>query len=125
MKMDRMVKLLLTLIVLLLSVIALRPLFPSATLAHATDTTSSVDNVSTTSSDQANVVGLRTVLASRIPVSTSDKIRALHVVDSAHSFIVQYDNRIEVYWLDNLIPSAAALTALRNKAAASTSKLSE
>lgn len=95
--MDRTVKVLLGTIVVLLTLLLLRPQVKIAPEAQAEN------RALTTRVEQApDVVGYRTALISTVNVPKGDKVRNVLVIDSAQSFVVQYDDRMEVFRVNDI-----------------------
>jgi hypothetical protein len=86
---DRTTKLLLAAIVVLLGLLAVRPMLPMTSSAVAQQAVPIADD---------NVdLGFRVPQPSVIVVPEGQFVREIQVIDSAQAFLVRYDNRIEVY----------------------------
>ena len=92
---DRSVKVMLGMIVLLLGVLVLRSMISVTTEAQAS---------SANSSGQAVIESYKTRMVSNIPLTKedTDPIQQIIVMDNAHAFILQYQHRLEIYHLDDL-----------------------
>lgn len=99
---DRTVKLLLAVIAILLAVLVFRPQTQLTPIAWAQDTSTTTGGDTSASQDTGGLIGYRTSMISSIAIAKTDKIRSLQVVNSAQSFVVQYDNRLEVYRIGGL-----------------------
>lgn len=88
-KTDRTTKLLLAAIVVLLAVLVFRPMLPVAPDAHA-------QSAIPVEADTVEL-GYRIPQPTTIRIPANEYVREIQVIDSAQSFLVRYDNRIEVY----------------------------
>jgi len=113
---DRSAKYLLATIAILLAILVFKPLLKVTSAAQAqTTTTGSTDQI-----DQ--IAGYRTALISTIPLSATDKVRFVYVMDKAQSFILQYDGHCDVYRINGVTVAQAQLLQsqiLQTKAAQS------
>lgn len=105
MQMDRTTRLLLAIIAVALAAIALKPLLHVTSAAVAQEvigsgTTGIQDQAGT--ADQTRILGYRVTQVSTIVVPKGDTVRSLQVLDKAQSFVVQYDNRLEVYRINDV-----------------------
>jgi hypothetical protein len=98
---DRTIKCLLAAIAVLLLILAGKPLLRVTPSAMAQ-----------TAADSALVVGYRTSLISSIKIASADRVRGVQVIDSAQSFVVQYDDRFEVYRVNSV--TADQINALKS-----------
>lgn len=110
---DRTTKALLAIIAIFLGVLVLKSAFvtaPKATAADVAQGTSQLQNYnqSVQNTGTGDVIAYHTVPVSTIGISAKDKIRAIHTLDSAQSFIVQFDDRVEVYRIDGVNLTALA-----------------
>ena len=96
---DRTTKFLLTVIALLLVALVCKPLFKVTPDAQAQTSTAST---ATSTVDTSQYVGSRSSLISSIAISSKDRVRNLLVLDSARSFIIQYDDRFEIYRVSDI-----------------------
>lgn len=86
MQVDRITKLLLGAIVVLLGVLVVRPMIPVAPQAQAQQQgTNQVE------------LGYRIPPPSTIKLNPEEALREVQVIDGAQAFLLRYDNRIEVY----------------------------
>jgi len=119
---DRTAKVLLGAIAILLALLVFKPLLTVTPAAQAqTTTTSTTDQI-----DQ--IVGYRTAMISQIPLSTTDKVRNVYLLDKAQSFILQYDGHFDVYRINGVTVTQAQLLEnqiLQNQAAQSNQLLSK
>lgn len=116
---DRTTKALLAIIAIFLGVLVFKSVFVTAPKATAADGvaagTSQLQNYnqSVQNTGSGDVIAYHTMPVSTIGINAKDKIRAIHTLDSAQSFIVQFDDRVEVYRIDGV-----NLTAIANQASA-------
>ena len=82
---DRTVKLLLVAVVMLLAVNAGTQVIQPAGAQTANSPSTVME------------AGWLTEIVSAIPIKKEDRVNAIHVMDQAQSFVIQYENRIEVY----------------------------
>ena len=99
---DRTTKFLLTAIALLLAVLVFKPLFTLTSEAQAQTNTVATPIRQTATTDSPTYVGSRSTLISTIAINDDDRVRNLLVLNSARSFIVQYDNRFEIYRVSDI-----------------------
>lgn len=92
---DRSIKVMLGLIVVLLGVLVLRPMLSVETEAQAS---------STNADGNAVIEAYKTRMVTNIPLLNAevDPLLQIVVLDDAHSFILQRKHRLEVYHLDDL-----------------------
>jgi hypothetical protein len=90
---DRTVKILLGLIALFLGIVALRPLVEVATTAWAQSATV----IGPADENGMVTIGSRVVDVSTVLREQGKAVRGVYVIDSAQSFIVQYDDHFRVY----------------------------
>jgi hypothetical protein len=117
MNMDRTIKLLLAVIAVMLTVIALRPYASLGANAMA-ETTSSTTSSGSTGSTWTNL-GIIVQDPSVIKVPTGKTVREMQVLDNANTFVVRYDDQINVYHIQTIdvqkIATSAATAALLAK----------
>lgn len=105
---DRTTKILLTVVAIFLGLLVFKSFQSNTAVAQSTGVTIplyGLQNLNPINSKNStgSTIGYRTVPVSSINFKPKDKVRSLQVVDSAQSFLVQYDDRIEIYKLDNVI----------------------
>ncbi len=96
---DRTVKILLGLIALFLGILALQPILRFVSTAQAQDGTA---NSTTSTRREPPVIGHRVQFMSSIAISEDTPIREMQVIDSAQSFVVRYDKKIDVYYVQDM-----------------------
>ena len=115
---DRTVKMLLGAIVIVLAIIAFKPFFdvvPSAlaqTTAQQTMTLAQLVQLAQTAPLNAYNqldLGYTVPQPSIIQVPQGQYVREIQVIDSAHAFLVRYDNRIEVYRIQTVMADKTQL----------------
>lgn len=103
MKTDLTTKVLLTVIALFLGILVVRPWMTSTTanlplgLGTQSAVAAETDNLT-----NANKIGIRTELASILRLSDKSKVRSIHVIDKAQSFLVQYDDVMMLYTIKDV-----------------------
>lgn len=115
MRSDRTTKVLLTLIALFLGFLVGKSILSSTPRAVAQATaqagTSVLQNYnqSMQNNTDGTVLTYHTVPLTSIAISTKDKLRTINVMDQASAFILQFDDRVEVYRVEpvNLTDLAA------------------
>lgn len=98
-KTDRTTKFLLLVIATLLAALVLRPLWPTSRAVAAESTTTT----STDTQTETRRYGYRLTEVGNITVPRGVIVREMEVVDSAQSFVVRMDDKINVYRIDRFL----------------------